>query len=259
LPTGPGIGTRLRLVLLYDIHAIDRFPRVQDCGSSWRLVQCAKAAAGASAPRAPRAVRPTSKGLFLRLRCCACASIPRGNPPWLVWRIGTARATPSPSWPTSWRGPFMTGATAKPPWLWSSSATVQGAERVRRTPHWTRTGSAASARPRRLGGLRLCTRQGPPRPCIPEPPAVAWTRALAPAQAAIVAQGTCAAPLPSLPLTGAPHGLRPPCAWDGTRGQHDCSAAEETPNGSLLSLRQWRPSRNTGVVQPHPVGTCTPQ
>jgi transposase len=42
----PGIGTILRLVLLYDIHTIDRFPRVQDCVSSCRLVKCAKASAG---------------------------------------------------------------------------------------------------------------------------------------------------------------------------------------------------------------------
>jgi Transposase IS116/IS110/IS902 family len=44
--TVPGIGTILRLVLLYDIHPIDRFPRVQDFASSCRLVKCAKASAG---------------------------------------------------------------------------------------------------------------------------------------------------------------------------------------------------------------------
>jgi transposase len=46
LQTVPGIGTSLRLVLLYDIHAMTRFPRVQDCASSCRLVTCAKASAG---------------------------------------------------------------------------------------------------------------------------------------------------------------------------------------------------------------------
>jgi Transposase IS116/IS110/IS902 family len=34
------------LGLLDDIHDMDRFPRVQDCASSCRLVQCAKASAG---------------------------------------------------------------------------------------------------------------------------------------------------------------------------------------------------------------------
>jgi transposase len=46
LQTVPGIGTILSLVLLYDIHQIDRFPRVQDVASSCRLVKCAKESAG---------------------------------------------------------------------------------------------------------------------------------------------------------------------------------------------------------------------
>jgi transposase len=46
LHTVPGIGTILRLVLLYDIHAINRFPRVPDFVSSCRLVTCATSSAG---------------------------------------------------------------------------------------------------------------------------------------------------------------------------------------------------------------------
>src|SRR2546428_824398 len=46
LQTVPGIGKILSLVLLYEIHAMDRFPRVQDFASSCRLVQCAKESAG---------------------------------------------------------------------------------------------------------------------------------------------------------------------------------------------------------------------
>ena len=42
----PGIGKILSLVLRYEIHQIDRFPRVQDFASSCRLVKCAKEAAG---------------------------------------------------------------------------------------------------------------------------------------------------------------------------------------------------------------------
>jgi transposase len=42
----PGIGKILRLVLLYAIHTIDRFPRVQDFVSYCRLVTCAKESAG---------------------------------------------------------------------------------------------------------------------------------------------------------------------------------------------------------------------
>jgi transposase len=46
LQTVPGIGKILRLVLLYEIHDIARFPRGQDCLSSCRLVKCARASAG---------------------------------------------------------------------------------------------------------------------------------------------------------------------------------------------------------------------
>ena len=43
---GDGIGKILSLVLLYEIHHIARFPRVQDFASSCRLVKCAKESAG---------------------------------------------------------------------------------------------------------------------------------------------------------------------------------------------------------------------
>jgi len=44
--TGPGMGKILRLVLLDAIHDIRRCPRVQDCASYARLVQCRKESAG---------------------------------------------------------------------------------------------------------------------------------------------------------------------------------------------------------------------
>jgi transposase len=46
LQTVPGIGKILSLVLLDEIHDIQRFPRVQDVVSSCRLVTCAKESAG---------------------------------------------------------------------------------------------------------------------------------------------------------------------------------------------------------------------
>jgi transposase len=42
----PGLGKILSLVLLYEIHDITRFPRVQDFVSYCRLVKCAKESAG---------------------------------------------------------------------------------------------------------------------------------------------------------------------------------------------------------------------
>jgi transposase len=46
LQTIPGVGKILSLVLLYEIHDIARFPRVQDFVSYCRLVKCAKESAG---------------------------------------------------------------------------------------------------------------------------------------------------------------------------------------------------------------------
>jgi transposase len=46
LRTVPGIGEILSLVLLYEIHDLQRFPRVQDVVSYCRLITCAKESAG---------------------------------------------------------------------------------------------------------------------------------------------------------------------------------------------------------------------
>jgi hypothetical protein len=46
LHTIPGIGEILSLVLLYEIHAFQRFPRAQDFVSYCRLVKCSKESAG---------------------------------------------------------------------------------------------------------------------------------------------------------------------------------------------------------------------
>jgi transposase len=42
----PGIGQTLALLIMYEIHDINRFPRVQDFVSYSRLVKCAKESAG---------------------------------------------------------------------------------------------------------------------------------------------------------------------------------------------------------------------
>jgi transposase len=46
LQTAPGIGKILSLVLLYEIHRIERFPSVQDFASYCRLVKCSKESGG---------------------------------------------------------------------------------------------------------------------------------------------------------------------------------------------------------------------
>ena len=42
----PGVGKILAVVLLYESHAMHRFPSVQDCVAYCRLVQCARESAG---------------------------------------------------------------------------------------------------------------------------------------------------------------------------------------------------------------------
>jgi transposase len=46
LRTVPGIGELLSLVRLYEIHALQRFPRGQDFVAYCRLINCAKESAG---------------------------------------------------------------------------------------------------------------------------------------------------------------------------------------------------------------------
>jgi transposase len=46
LQSAPGIGPVLSLVLLYEIHDIHRFPRVQDVASYCRVVKCAHESGG---------------------------------------------------------------------------------------------------------------------------------------------------------------------------------------------------------------------
>jgi len=48
LRTVPGIGKILSLVILYEIHTIERFPTVQDFASYCRLIKCKKESAGKS-------------------------------------------------------------------------------------------------------------------------------------------------------------------------------------------------------------------
>lgn len=48
LRTVPGIGKTLSLVILYEIHTIERFPTVQDFASYCRLIKCRKESAGNS-------------------------------------------------------------------------------------------------------------------------------------------------------------------------------------------------------------------
>jgi hypothetical protein len=61
----PGLGESLSLVLRYEMHAIDRVPRVQDVVSSCRLVTCAQESAGTRSGTAGTKIGQASrKGAF---------------------------------------------------------------------------------------------------------------------------------------------------------------------------------------------------
>jgi transposase len=79
----PGIGAILRLVLLYAIHDLQRFPRVQDVVSYCRLVKWAQASAG----KRSGTVGTTSGQASLTWACSAAALLClRQNPPGQQYR-----------------------------------------------------------------------------------------------------------------------------------------------------------------------------
>jgi transposase len=82
LQTVPGIGKILSLVLLYEIHDIQRFPRGQDCVSYCRLVKCAKnRRANATEQPGARWAMPISSGPSRKRRGSFSGTIPQAKSP----------------------------------------------------------------------------------------------------------------------------------------------------------------------------------
>jgi transposase len=80
LQTVPGIGKILSLVLLDEIHDIARCPRVQDCGSSCRLVKCAKESAGKRyGPAGTKIGNASLTGAFSEAAVLFLRNNPRGH------------------------------------------------------------------------------------------------------------------------------------------------------------------------------------
>jgi hypothetical protein len=68
------------LMLRYDIHQIDRFPRVQDCVSYARLGQCAKASAGKRLGTAGQQIGPAPlKWAFSKAATLCLRTNPQGQ------------------------------------------------------------------------------------------------------------------------------------------------------------------------------------
>src|SRR5215467_8869741 len=90
LQTVPGIGKILSLVLLYEMHDIARFPRVQDFVSYCRLSNVPKnQRANATAPPARRSAMPLSSGPSPKRRSCFSAIILWAKSLWPALRTNT--------------------------------------------------------------------------------------------------------------------------------------------------------------------------
>lgn len=82
LRTVPGIGKILSLVMLYEIHTIERFPTVQDFASYCRLIKCRKESAGKSYGTTGRKIG----NAFLKWAFSEAAVLfLRGNPEAQAW------------------------------------------------------------------------------------------------------------------------------------------------------------------------------
>jgi transposase len=95
LRTVPGIGEILSLVLLYEIHDIQRFPRVQDFVSYCRLVKCAKESAGKRYGTSGTKIgNAYLKWAFSEAAVLFLRPILQGKNTWAGWRKSTARGRP---------------------------------------------------------------------------------------------------------------------------------------------------------------------
>ena len=95
LQTVPGIGKILSLVLLYEIHQIDRFASVQAFASYARLVKCSKESGGKRlGTSGKKSATPTSRGPFPKRPRSACVTPPRARTFWPAWRKNMLKAQP---------------------------------------------------------------------------------------------------------------------------------------------------------------------
>ena len=178
----PGIGKILRLVLLYEIHDIDRFPRVQDFASYAAWSNAARnRAANAWAPRGRKSATPTSSGPFRKPPPCSCATTSQGQKHLarLEKKHDTGKALSILAHKLGRAVYYMLKRKSGIRYGACSSG-PKGAERVSLAPNWTPWDEPESS----VLGMSVpdcvCERQGAHRPCIPEPCAFDWTPALAP-------------------------------------------------------------------------------
>jgi Transposase IS116/IS110/IS902 family len=223
LPTVPGIGEILSLVVRYDIHAIQRFPRVHEFVSYGRVVKCAKASAGKRyGPSGPKRGNAYLQWAFSEAAVLFLRAHPAGQK-------SRARVEKTQS-----KGKALTVLAHK------LARAVY--DRLPRTtafdlpPFLRGYGSAADEPDASLaaGGMSLAMmlwHEGDPASAnaeehvgsSPRSLRVEWTSASAPSHRAMVTTRlTCAAPPPSLVLTGERNPFSHFFEEDGPRGQIGC-------------------------------------
>ena len=237
--TVPGIGTMLRLVVLDDIHQIERFPSVQEFASSCRLVTCRKASGGNRLGTSGQ----TIGNAHLTGAVSEAATLCLRHNPQAQKRLARLEKKHDKGKALSMLAHTLGRAVScmlkrqvacdmervlQPS---GSSAGEPGASLATK-------GDEPEASTLSVCVDCVCERQGVPRPCIPEPDALIghplWLlkrRRCSPPVA-------CAAPPPSPARTGASPMLRQPCEEDGMRARHSCSVAEDTRHAALQSSRK---------------------
>src|SRR5262249_2662887 len=143
LQSVPGMGKILALVLRYAIHDIDRLPRVQDCVSYCRLVQCAKASAGTRyGPSGPKMGHPSLTRAVSGAAVLCLRAHPVGQQYRARWEKkhgqGKAFTVRAHTLARAVDDRFKRRTACEMPTFLNQEC----AERVSPTPHWTHLGCA---------------------------------------------------------------------------------------------------------------------
>jgi hypothetical protein len=208
VPTMPGMGQILRLVRRDDIPAMARFPRGPDVVSDGRLLTCAKASAG-------------------KRWGTAGHTIGNGHLPWAFSEAAVLGLRAHPAGQTSVARVEQTPGQGNAVTILAHTLARAVSDRLTRHTACEMdtglhgSGSRASAPdaagdPPVASGLEVLldgvsARQGTPRLVIPEPWALMGHPLGRLQTRRSSRQGTWAAPLPSLRLTGTPHRRRHTC------------------------------------------------
>ena len=121
----PGIGKILSLILLYEIHNINRFPASRTSSPIAALSNAPENQEGKSpAPRTAKSATPISNGPSLRPPVSSSEEMNRLNSITIVWSASTAREKRFPFLPIKSAGPFTSCSNERNRSVWIPSLLV---------------------------------------------------------------------------------------------------------------------------------------